>query len=219
MKSLTLTIFALALLTAACTPENEGPDPKGKVASLSVVNVSGKASIPNQIQIDGLYSSKTSLGIGNGSQATKYEEIEAGVRNVTLGSYKDTVHLAENNYYTLMVYDNDSLMLSWDASYTSDNKFVIMPQVRWNMAGDNPQNYRVDIYADSLLGNIIPNQFTSVSGDNKTVKLSLYRKSNTSNLLGEKEVQVEANKKVTVNIKYNESTQKYDFTPIMQSVQ
>lgn len=222
MKHLKLFVLAAALLlTGACTPENEGPeliiDPVEKMASISVVNVSGK-TLPSQIQIDGLYGNKSSLGIGSGSQEAPYEEIASGLRNVTLGDYKDTIRLQEHNYYTLMVYDNDSLRLSLDAPYGSTNQFVTMPQVRWNMIGSESSNYKVDINADSLLRDISMDQFISVAPSNSKVKLNLYHRDDLNNLLGEKEVDVETNKKVTVNIRYNAATQKYDFTPIMQSV-
>jgi hypothetical protein len=221
MKHFTLLTFAVLLFTAACTPENEGPeiitDPIEKIASLSVVNVSGKTNLPTEIQIDGL-AGKTSLGIGDNKQESKYENINAGVRNITLGGYQDTIHIAEHNYYTLMVYDNDSLQLSWDAAYDSSNQFVTMPQIRWNLIGTDPTNYKVNIHADSLLRDIPMNQFISVATGNEDVTLTLYKKGNPDKLVGERKVEIEANKKFTVNIHYNGGSDDYDFSTITQSV-
>lgn len=222
MKHTTLLALATTLLTMSCAAENEGPeiiiDPVMKIASISVVNVSGQSNIPSEIQIDGLYDNKNSLGVGSGGQEVKYAQITAGLRNVALGSYKDTVRLDEHNYYTLMIYDNDSLRLSLDAPYGSTNQFATMPQVRWNITGANPQDYKVDIHSDSVLRDIAMDKFTSVNNE-KEVKVSLYRRDNPGNLLGEKALSVDMNKKATVNIRYNASADDYDFTTITQSVQ
>lgn len=222
MKHTVLFALVATLLTTACTAGNEGPeiitDPVEKIASISVVNVSGQNNIPTEIQIDGLYGHKNSLDVGNGGQEVKYAQITAGLRNVALGSYQDTVRLDKHNYYTLMIYDNDSLRLSLDAPYSSTNQFATMPQVRWNIVGVDPQDYKVDIHSDSVLRDIAMDKFTSVT-DKKEVKVSLYSRDNPTNPLGEKSMTVEMNKKVTVNIRYNESADDYDFTTITQTVQ
>lgn len=220
MKYTTLFALATMLFCTACTVENDGPeiiiDPVKKTALLAVVNLSGKSNIPTEIQIDGLYDSKSSIGVGNIDREAPYEVINAGLRQLALGSYKDTLRLQEHNYYTLMIYDNDSLRLSLDAPFSA-NQFNTMPQVRWMLTGADPQDYAVHITADSTLRNIAMGEFTSVNHQKET-KLSLYPRNNIGTLLGETKINIALNKKATINIRFDEQSGQYDFEHITQSV-
>ncbi len=221
MKNIQLIVFAGSLMALACSPANEGPDlttdPIEKVASLSVLNVSDNTSLPDRIKIDGLYSAKDFITIGSEGSSAEYEQIAAGLRNITIGSHKDTIRLQEHNYYTLMVYDNDSVRLAWDASYDDSSQFIKMPSVRWNISGDDPSNYKVDFLVDSLLKDIPMDEFISFSADKGNFTVYLYDKA-SGELLEEEEFPSQINTKVTVNIKYNSAMDKYIYNPITQLV-
>lgn len=220
MKHTTLFALVAILLLTACTVENEDPeiiiDPVKKTALLAVVDLSGKSNIPTEIQIDGLYDSKNSIRVGSMGREAPYEVINAGLRQLALGSYKDTLRLQEHNYYTLMIYDNDSLRLSLDAPF-SVNQFNTMPQVRWMLTGADPLDYTVHITADSTLRDIAMGEFISVNHEKET-RLSLYPRNNIGTLLGETTINIDLNKKVTVNIRLDEQSGQYVIEKITQSI-
>jgi len=223
-NTIKLVLFCCSIAFWGCTPANENPDiitdPIEQVASLSVLNVSDNNNLPDRIEIDGLYSSKNFINIGSEGNSAKYEQIAAGVRNITIGDYKDTIRLHEHNYYTLMVYDNDSVRLAWDASYDNSNQFIKMPAVRWNISGDDPTNYKVDFSVDSVLKDIPMDKFISFSADKGNFTVQLYDKA-SGELLGKEEFPAQVNTKVTVNIKRDSEidNDRYRFHPITQLVQ
>jgi len=210
-------------LCAACSTNNPEPetviDPVIDKASISVIKVSKQASIPSQLTIDGLLANNSSIPIGSSSnQPAVYEDIEAGVRKFSIGNYQDSITINKHNYYTIMVYDQDSIQLSLDAPYDAENKFVYMPLIRWNMIGDDPANYKVDFMGDSLIHNIPTVEFTPFSTTVGKVGLHLYAKNNVHTLLKQQDFAVEANKKYTINVTFDGAKNEYQFDQIIQVV-
>ncbi|GGH11597.1 hypothetical protein GCM10011418_10560 [Sphingobacterium alkalisoli] len=205
----------------ACNPSHVEPeliiDPVEDIASLSVINVSNKtATLPDQLNIDGLFGSSKGIKIGGPSgQTGLYEDIQAGLRKFSIGEYTDSLIINKHNYYTLMVYNNDSVQLHLDAPYSSDNQFIIMPSIRWNLIDGNPAEYRVDIMGDSLIRDIDVNKFTYVPSEEKKVELQLYRISDLSTAVDKYMFEIDVNKKFTVNI--SRSGVGYTFNTIAQT--
>lgn len=213
MNVLQVSILTLSVLFLACKSESSDPEITGEVAKLSVLNVSQK-SIPNQLQIDGLLAGKNIVNIASAGEVSTYEQIQPGVRNFSLGNYKDTIHIEGGNFYTLMIYDNDSTTLNYDGSF-HHNQFNKIQELKWNITGDDPARYTADIYADSLIRNIKSNTYTALSAANNTYRLDLYRIGNPLKI-GSKEVVVKLNQKAIFNVKYDPVKEEYDFTTILQ---
>jgi len=220
-KNLSFFTLLLGSLFMACNPSHVEPeliiDPVEDIASLSVIDVSNKtATLPDQLNIDGLFGSSKGIKIGGPSgQTGLYEDIQAGLRKFSIGEYTDTLIINKHNYYTLMVYNNDSVQLHLDAPYSSDNQFIIMPSIRWNLIDGNPAEYRVDIMGDSLIRDIDVNKFTYVPSEEKKVELQLYRISDLSTAVDKYMFEIDVNKKFTVNI--SRSGVGYTFNTIAQT--
>ncbi len=184
-----------------------------KTSSLAVIDVSGKNNLPNQYKIDGLLSSNSSHSIGNSKLATGYIPVEAGVRKLSIGNYTDTVRIQESNYYTVMIYDNDSIRLSLDAPY-GKSQFQTIPQVRWLISGDDAANLKVNFHSDSLLRDIKVDKFTPVTYAKKEIKLSVYGSDNIEK--ANVDVPVSLSRKETVMITKNATNNSYSFSIISQ---
>lgn len=208
-----LVIFLAVLSFVACKDNNSEPiiDPVEDNGFLSVVNVSTQTSLPPEIVFDGVNRFNLALA----RQTSKYELIAAGTRKFSLGNYEDTIRIQEHNYYTLMVFDKDSVQITHDAS-PGNGQFNQMPMVRWTLVGANPSDYRVHMFGDSLIRNIPVNEFIYFS--TTAVQLQLFHKARPDNQLAKGDFPVEMNKKVTVNIQYDPAKKEYTFHPIMQTV-
>ncbi|MBE8721405.1 hypothetical protein [Sphingobacterium pedocola] len=220
-KNLSFLSLVLGSLLVACGPSHVEPeviiDPVEDIASLSVIDVSKQASLPSQLYIDGLFGTSEGITIaGSSDQPAAYEDIQAGLRTFSIGDHEDTVRISEHQYYTLMVFDKDSVQLTVDAPY-EDNKFNVLQLIRWNLIGANPSDYKVDIMGDSLIRNIEVNAFTYVPSESKKVELKLYHKSNSNTTVGTQEIEIEMNKKFTVNILYDPAKEEYGFNTIVQA--
>lgn len=221
-KNLSFLSLVLGSLLVACGPSHVEPeviiDPVEDIASLSVIDVSKQASLPSQLYIDGLFGTSEGITIaGSSDQPAAYEDIQAGLRKFSIGEYTDTLIINKHNYYTLMVYNNDSVQLHLDAPYSSDNQFIIMPSIRWNLIDGNPAEYRVDIMGDSLIRDIDVNKFTYVPSEEKKVELQLYRISDLSTPVDKYMFEIDMNKKFTVNILYDPAKEEYGFNTIVQA--
>ncbi|WP_140937031.1 hypothetical protein [Sphingobacterium lumbrici] len=221
-KNLSFLSLVLGSLLVACNPNDVEPeviiDPVEDIASISVINVSKQASLPNQLHIDGLLGASTGITIAESSgQPAKYEDIQAGLRKFSIGDYEDTVRIKQHHYYTLMVFDKDSVQLTVDAPYDSQNKFDILQLIRWNLIGADPSGYKVDMEGDSVIRNIELNAFTYVPSESKKVEVQLYRKSNLKTAVATQEIEIDMNKKFTVNISYDAVKEEYEFNTIVQA--
>lgn len=210
------TLCVISLFFSSCA-DNEETSLPVENGYLSVVNVSGKPSLPQQLTIDGANGGKNSYNLANLKEASHYELVQSGVRKLSIGGYEDTVHIQKDSYYTLLVFDKDSVQITYDNN-GGGTQFTYMPMVRWNLVGNSPADYRVHIFGDSLIRNIPVNDFHPFSTSLETVTVRLFAKNNLDQELGEQVVAVQSNKKVTVNIQYNADENKYTFTPITQSV-
>lgn len=214
----------LSWLFVACDPAHIEPepiiDPVEDIASISVINVSKQASLPDQLLIDGLYGASKGITIaGSSGQPATYEHIQAGLRKFAIGSYEDTVRIKEHHYYTLMIFDKDSVQLTVDAPYSTDNKFIIMPSVRWNLIGATPIDYKVDMMGDSLIRDVAVSAFTYIPSSSNKVTINLYKKDNPGTLSAQQDIELDVNKKFTVNIFYDVARATYEFNTIVQTVQ
>lgn len=221
-KNLSFLSLVLGSLFMACNPSHVEPevitDPVEDIASISVINVSKQASLPNQLNIDGLFGASTGITIaGSSGQPATYEDIQAGLRKFSIGEYEDTVRIKQHHYYTLMVFDKDSVQLTVDAPYDSENKFDILQLIRWNLIGADPSGYKVDMKGDSVIRNIDLNAFTYVPSESKKVEVQLYRKSNLNTTVDTHEIEIDMNKKFTVNISYDAIKGEYEFNTIVQA--
>lgn len=205
-------ILGLALITLSCSSNSDSsesiilPDDI-KTSSVAVIDVSGKANIPGQYRIDGLLSSNVGQTIGSSNVAAVYVPVEAGLRKLSIGDFSDTIRINEANYYTVMVYDKDSISLSLDASYRN-NQFNAGPQIRWHIQDENPDDYRVDIKSDTLLvKDVKANTFTSTLIVDKAL-LYLYRRG-IDKELRIVEVPTKLNSKETVKFTKGSSPQGY----------
>lgn len=219
--SLGFFTFSIILTLFSCASDSNGGGPvidlkDVKSSSVAVIDVSGKNAMPTQYKVDGLLSSGTTQVIGSNKVASTYIPIEAGLRKISIGNYSDTIRVQESNYYTVMVYDNDSIRLSLDASYAS-NQFNYGPQVRWNMVGSNPGSYKVEIKSDTVvLRDVKVGMFVPASMDKPSVELSLYSRDGGEKL-GTQVVPVRMNRNETINITKNQSTKGYNFEVLSQS--
>lgn len=219
--SLGFLTFFIILIFFSCASDSGGAGPEidkddVKSSSIAVIDVSGKNAMPSQFKVDGLLSSNIAQVIGSNKIAAAYIPIEAGLRKISIGSYSDTIRVQEANYYTVMVYDNDSIRLSLDASYAS-NQFNYGPQVRWNMVGSNPSSYKVDIKSDTVvLRDVKVGTFVPASLDKQIVELSLYSVDGGMKL-GSQVVPVRLNRNETVNITKDPNTKGYNFEVLSQS--
>lgn len=187
-----------------------------KSSSVAVINVSGKATIPTQFKIDGQLSSGVAQTIGSSTVASSYIPVEAGVRRLSIGSYQDSILIKESNYYTVMVYDNDSIQLSLDAPYTS-NYFNVGPQIRWDIANENSASYRLDIKSDTLLlKDVLANSFTPILIEDQAT-LFLYQKGDDE-VLKQVIVPTKLNRKETVYFTKNTSTNEFSVDIVSQYV-
>lgn len=210
--SVKCVVLGLALITLSCSSDPEDNEPvilpdDIKSSSIAVIDVSGKINIPGQYHIDGLLSSDARQAIGSSKVAAVYVPVEAGLRKLSIGDFNDTIRIKEANYYTVMVYDQDSIGLSLDASY-HNNLFNAGPQIRWNIADEDPNDYRVDIKSDTLLvRDVKANIFTSTLIEDKAF-LYLYRRGVDKELL-RAEVPTKLNSKETVKFTRDSSTKGY----------
>lgn len=218
LGSLTFYIV-LALFSCASDSDGSGPviDPKDvKSSSNAVIDVSGKNAMPTQYKVDGLLSSNTAQIIGSNKVVATYIPIEAGLRKVSIGNYSDTLRIHESNYYTVMVYDNDSIRLSLDATY-GDSQFNTAPQIRWVITDEDPKDYRVDIKSDTLLlKDVKVNTFASTLIE-KSALLFLYRRGEDKELF-KGEVPTKLNSKETVKFTKDSSTKGYAIGIFSQNV-
>ncbi|MBL1409526.1 hypothetical protein [Sphingobacterium faecale] len=202
----------LALISLSCSSDPDGNEPlilpgDIKSSSIAVVDVSGEKNIAGYYQIDGLLSSNVRQTVGSSKVAATYVPIEAGLRKLSIGGFKDTIRIKEANYYTVMVYNKDSIGLSLDASY-HNNLFNAGPQIRWNIADETPSDYRVDIKSDTvLISDVKPNIFTSTLIADKAF-LYLYRRG-VNKELARAEVPTALNSKETVKFTKGSSAQEY----------